>query len=66
MVLLLLRFPFFTFCPSNFPFFLLQVYISIVELIPTALKYDPQDKYVTVSLLAGMAVMAASLLLFAV
>jgi len=44
----------------------MMVYISIVELIPTALKYDPQDKYVTVSLLVGMAVMAASLLLFAV
>jgi len=42
----------------------MMVYISVVELIPTALKYDPDDKYVTTSVLVGMAVMAASLLLF--
>lgn len=43
----------------------MMVYISVVELIPTALKYDPEDKYVTVSVLFGMAVMASSLLMFA-
>mmetsp|Transcript_16649 Transcript_16649/g.36202 ORF Transcript_16649/g.36202 Transcript_16649/m.36202 type:complete len:332 (-) Transcript_16649:120-1115(-) len=42
----------------------MMVYISVVELIPTALKYDPEDKYVTNSVLVGMGVMAASLLLF--
>lgn len=42
----------------------MMVYISLVELIPTALKYDPEDKYVSSSVLVGMSVMAASLLLF--
>lgn len=42
----------------------MMVYISIRELIPTALRFDPEDKYVTASLFFGMAVMAASLLLF--
>ena len=42
----------------------IMVYISVRELIPTALMYDPEDKYVTWSVFVGMAVMAASLLLF--
>lgn len=42
----------------------MMVYISVVELIPTALKYDPDDKYVTNSVLVGMGLMGASLLLF--
>lgn len=42
----------------------MMVYISLVELIPTALRYDPENKYVTTSIFLGMAVMAASLLMF--
>lgn len=42
----------------------MMVYISVRELIPTALRFDPTDQYVTVSIFFGMAVMAASLLLF--
>ncbi|GMH38897.1 hypothetical protein BSKO_06795 [Bryopsis sp. KO-2023] len=43
-----------------------MVYISVSELIPTALRFDPADKYVTKSCFVGMAVMAASLLMFTV
>jgi len=42
----------------------MMVYISVRELIPTALRFDPTDQWVTVSIFFGMAVMAASLLLF--
>ena len=42
----------------------MMVYISVRELIPMALNFDRSDKYVTVSIFFGMAVMAASLLLF--
>lgn len=41
-----------------------MVYISLQELIPTALRYDPGNKYVTLSAFIGMAVMALSLVLF--
>jgi len=44
----------------------MMVYISFKELIPTALRFDPQDKYVSKSVFVGMAIMAASLLLFAI
>lgn len=44
----------------------MMVYISFVDLIPTAFLFDPEDKCVTKSILVGMAVMASSLLLFAV
>ncbi|GMH46193.1 hypothetical protein BSKO_14161 [Bryopsis sp. KO-2023] len=43
-----------------------MVYISVSELIPTALRFDTADKYVTKSCFVGMAVMAASLLMFTV
>lgn len=36
------------------------------ELIPTALRYDPQDSLATTCVIAGMVVMAASLLLFTI
>jgi|TARA_B110000967_G_scaffold198221_1_gene230944 ZIP family zinc transporter len=36
----------------------------IQELLPTALKYDRHDQYVTNCMFAGMAVMALSLILF--
>ena len=42
----------------------MMVYIAVKELIPTALRYDPQDSVATTCVVAGMAVMAASLLLF--
>ncbi|GBF88162.1 zinc transporter [Raphidocelis subcapitata] len=42
----------------------MMVYISIRELLPTALRYDPEDRYATLSFWGGAAVMAASLLLF--
>lgn len=42
----------------------MMVYISVRELIPTALKFDVDDEVVTISVFVGMAVMAASLLLF--
>jgi len=42
----------------------MMIMIVILELMPTALRYDPQDKYVTNSLVAGMVVMALSLVLF--
>eukprot|EP01026_Neomeris_dumetosa_P079719 TRINITY_DN8736_c0_g1_i4.p1 TRINITY_DN8736_c0_g1~~TRINITY_DN8736_c0_g1_i4.p1 ORF type:complete len:326 (+),score=57.70 TRINITY_DN8736_c0_g1_i4:454-1431(+) len=44
----------------------MMVYISIRELIPTALRYDQEDKYTTKCVLFGMVVMAASLLLFTI
>jgi len=42
----------------------MMVYISLKELLPTALKYDRHDQYVTNCMFAGMAVMALSLILF--
>ncbi len=42
----------------------MMVYISIRELLPTALRYDPSDRYATLGFFFGSAVMAASLLLF--
>ena len=42
----------------------MMVYISLKELLPTALKYDPHDQHVTNCMFAGMAVMALSLILF--
>jgi zinc transporter, ZIP family len=44
----------------------MMTFISFHELLPTARRYDPDDKYVTVALLTGMAVMAISLVLFVV
>jgi ZIP family zinc transporter len=42
----------------------MMVIISARELLPTAHRYDPQDQVVTYSFIAGMAVMALSLVLF--
>mmetsp|Transcript_79270 Transcript_79270/g.164556 ORF Transcript_79270/g.164556 Transcript_79270/m.164556 type:complete len:456 (+) Transcript_79270:224-1591(+) len=44
----------------------MMVMICILELIPTAYRYDPEDKVSTASLVGGMAVMALSLCLFKV
>lgn len=41
-----------------------QVFIALKELLPTAHRYDPEDKVVTISLIGGMIIMAASLVLF--
>ena len=42
----------------------MMVMICLNELFPTAHRYDPQDKVVTKCTVAGMAVMALSLVLF--
>ncbi|CAM9701082.1 unnamed protein product [Ectocarpus sp. 4 AP-2014] len=42
----------------------MMVNITIHELIPTAVRYDPTDKVTTNSIMAGMALMALSLSLF--
>ncbi len=42
----------------------MMVYISVKELLPTAHRYDPDDQVTTFSLLGGMVIMAASLVLF--
>mmetsp|Transcript_20759 Transcript_20759/g.41959 ORF Transcript_20759/g.41959 Transcript_20759/m.41959 type:complete len:348 (+) Transcript_20759:34-1077(+) len=43
----------------------MMVSICIKELLPTAFRYDPRDKVVTYAFMVGMAVMALSLVLFA-
>jgi len=43
----------------------MMITISFKELIPTALKYHPEGNTVTYAILAGMAIMALSLILFA-
>jgi ZIP family zinc transporter len=43
-----------------------MVYIAVKELLPTALRYDPEDTFATSGFFGGAAVMAASLLLFKV
>jgi ZIP family zinc transporter len=42
----------------------MMVIISTRELMPTAHRYDPQDTVVTFSFIAGMVIMALSLVLF--
>jgi ZIP family zinc transporter len=42
----------------------MMVIISVKELIPTAHRYDPDDKVVTYSFIGGMFVLALSLVLF--
>ncbi len=42
----------------------MMVMISLKELLPTAYRYDPSDTVVTNSLIAGMAIISASLVLF--
>eukprot|EP00191_Tetraselmis_sp_GSL018_P013011 CAMPEP_0177588042 /NCGR_PEP_ID=MMETSP0419_2-20121207/6003_1 /TAXON_ID=582737 /ORGANISM="Tetraselmis sp., Strain GSL018" /LENGTH=302 /DNA_ID=CAMNT_0019078191 /DNA_START=891 /DNA_END=1799 /DNA_ORIENTATION=+ len=42
----------------------MMVFISLRELIPTALKYDPEDRVTTIAMFSGMVIMAASLLVF--
>merc|ERR1712166_1414284 len=42
----------------------MMIMIVILELLPTAVKYDPTDKCVSTSVAAGMLVMALSLCLF--
>ncbi|GMH78484.1 hypothetical protein TrLO_g3753 [Triparma laevis f. longispina] len=44
----------------------MMVRISVKELMPTAYRYDPADTVVTNSFIAGMGVMALSLVLFVV
>lgn len=42
----------------------MMVMISLKELLPTAYRYDPGDTVVTNSLIAGMVIISASLVLF--
>lgn len=44
----------------------IMVYISVMELLPAAFSFDPNNKYVTVSCLAGMGVMAFSFILLSI
>jgi zinc transporter ZupT len=44
----------------------MMVYISLRDLLPTALRYDPEDRVTTLCLFIGMGVMAASLLIFTI
>ncbi len=44
----------------------MMVHISLSELLPTAYKYDKTERLVTPAVVAGMAVMALSLVLFVV
>ncbi|KAG2498814.1 hypothetical protein HYH03_003007 [Edaphochlamys debaryana] len=43
----------------------IMVYVSIKELLPTAHRFDPQDKVVSVSVLGGAVIMACSLIAIA-
>lgn len=42
----------------------MMVYISLKQLLPTAHKYDPEDRVTTAFLVVGMLVMSISLILF--
>ena len=42
----------------------IMLHISFKKLLPTALKYDPNNSYTSYSFFAGMAVMATSLIAF--
>jgi ZIP family zinc transporter len=42
----------------------MMIIISVRELLPTAHRYDPEDSVVTYSFMAGMGIMALSLVLF--
>jgi len=41
-----------------------RAFVAQKELLPTAFRYDPADSLVTNAFVVGMAVMAASLVLF--
>lgn len=43
-----------------------MIYVSLVELLPTARRYDPADAVATKGLVFGMAAMATSLVLLLV
>jgi ZIP family zinc transporter len=42
----------------------MMIMIVVLELLPTAYRYDPKDRVVTTSVVVGMLVMAASLVIF--
>lgn len=48
------------------PVLAVQIYISVCELVPTALKYDPHNHVTSKSMIIGMVVMAVSLLMFTI
>jgi len=41
----------------------IMVYVSVMELLPAAFKFDPENKLVTIACMLGMVVMALSLIL---
>jgi hypothetical protein len=43
-----------------------QTFISVKELIPTALKYDPHNRVTSSCIVLGMVIISASLLLFTI
>lgn len=43
----------------------MMTYICIQELLPTAFRYDPENKIASISFFTGTFVMAFSLVLFA-
>eukprot|EP00955_Chlamydomonas_euryale_P077820 363037-Chlamydomonas_euryale.AAC.4 len=44
----------------------IMTWISVRELLPTALRYDPHDRFTTIAVFAGFAIMATSLMLFTI
>lgn len=42
----------------------MMIYISFKELIPTAHRYDPDDRVTSVGIVVGMIIMSISLILF--
>lgn len=42
----------------------MMVYISVMELIPTALKYDLNNRFTSKAVIGGMVIMALSLIMF--
>lgn len=42
----------------------MMVYISFKELIPTAHRYDPDDRVTSLGIVIGMVIMSVSLILF--
>lgn len=42
----------------------MMVFIAVQELLPTAHRYDPEDRVTTKSVVGGMVLIAASLVVF--
>lgn len=42
----------------------IMIHVAFKKLLPTALKYDPENRYTSYSFFIGMAIMAISLIAF--